>query len=156
MAIPNADAYHAIEAVAHSLFKRSCTSARLPARPHTADLLRERIQQSVMLIRTLANEAASAIASSAAAQRPRDLQDQVEEMCEANDVNLSIAKAILQTELDGIDLDIAGEGANATRASCRLLTKRPRIAHSSDSVTKSHLKFKERPRPDAPAASPPS
>ena len=134
-------------------------------RPRTAEMLRASIQQSAQLLRTLADETAAA---AVAAQRARDLDDNHDDGIELSyphdqdadmegATDFSIAMASLQTELDGLDLDmdLASKRATSLRAAIQLLTKRPRLAHSSD-VAKTHLKVKYRARPDAATASSPS
>ena len=114
----------------------------------------------------LADEAAAAVASSAAAQRerypgddslaPSDTQDRDEEMEEAIDEDLQLAKSILQIELDASDVDPSGKRAASLRAAIPLLTKRLRRGTASSTITKLHLKDKHKPRSDALAAPPPS
>ena len=150
--------------VAHSTIQTLTHLSECAGDSATAALLRERIQQSVALIRVLADEAAAAVASSAAAQRdrypdddslaPSDTQDRDEEMEEADEEDLRIAESILLTELDASDVYPSGKRAASLRASLQLLTKRPRRASGSAAVTKLHLK--DKPRSDAPAAPPPS
>ena len=73
----------------------------------------------------------------------------------AYDDSFCSAREVLQTALDGKGMDLDGTCASSLRASVQLLTKRPRLAHSSD-VLKTHLKVKDKSRPDASAASSPS
>ena len=123
-------------------------------------MLREHIQRSAELLRTLTDEAT---ASAAAAQRARDLDDDLDDGIELSypqtqgadmedATDLSNAKASLQTELDSMDVDPASQHAISLRAAIQLLTKRPPLSHSSGAA-KTHLKVKDKARPDAARAS---
>ena len=111
---------------------------QIPGSTPTADLLRERIQQSVHFIRALADEHAKALA---AAQGPR-AHDDDDELCDdielsypqgaamgdAYDDSFSSAREVLQDALDDPDMDPIGKCASSLRASIQLLSKRPRLA----------------------------
>ena len=160
VAIPCAHDKADIDIVAHSTIQTLSRVGEIAGPSANANVLREHLQRSADLIRLLADEAAIATAAAPAAQRagqPADthtdfVDDQDMEPDEATEEDLRIAPALLQTELDAPDIHPDDQRAASSRASLRILAKRPRKLGGA-AVSKQHLKGKGRA---APAAAPPS
>ena len=156
VAIPCASDKADIETFAHSTIQTLSGVGESAGPCPNANLLHEHLHRSAEIIRLVADEAAVASAAAPAAHgtsSPEDSHiDYADDMDQddANEEDIRPAQAVLQSELDTLDLGPECPRAASLRASIRALAPE-KLGESS--VTKQHLKDKGRA---APATAPPS